>query len=93
VAKRIQMRRTKGWRAPDGAVYVGRPTRWGNPFKVADIGRDAAVWNYANALRMGELPFTLDDVRRELKGTDLICWCGLDETCHADILLRAAAEL
>lgn len=29
--RRIQRRRTKGWRAPDGAVYVGRPTRWGNP--------------------------------------------------------------
>lgn len=30
--KRIQRQRTKGWRMPDGAVYVGRPTKWGNPF-------------------------------------------------------------
>lgn len=30
--KRIQRKRTKGWRMPDGAVYVGRPTRWGNPY-------------------------------------------------------------
>ncbi len=30
--KRIQRRRTKGWRMPVGAVYVGRPTKWGNPF-------------------------------------------------------------
>lgn len=30
---RIQRRRTKGWTAPEGAVYVGRPTRWGNPFR------------------------------------------------------------
>lgn len=29
--RRIQRRRTKGWRAPDGAVYVGRGSRWGNP--------------------------------------------------------------
>ena len=29
---RIQRRRTKGWRMPEGAVYVGRPTSWGNPF-------------------------------------------------------------
>lgn len=28
---RIQRRRLKGWRAPDGAVYVGRGSRWGNP--------------------------------------------------------------
>lgn len=31
---RIQRRRTKGWRAPDGAVYVGRGTRWGNPYAI-----------------------------------------------------------
>lgn len=29
---RIQRRRTRGWRMPEGAVYVGRPTKWGNPF-------------------------------------------------------------
>ena len=32
--KRIQRRRTKGWRMPENAVYVGRGSRWGNPFKV-----------------------------------------------------------
>lgn len=32
--KRIQLRRTKGWRKPDGVVVVSRPTRWGNPFRV-----------------------------------------------------------
>lgn len=31
---RIQRKRAKGWRMPEGAVYVGRPTKWGNPFKV-----------------------------------------------------------
>lgn len=31
--ERIQRRRTKGWRMPEGAVYVGRPTKWGNPFR------------------------------------------------------------
>ena len=30
--KRIQRKRTKGWRMPAGAVYVGRPTIFGNPF-------------------------------------------------------------
>lgn len=29
---RTQRRRTKGWRMPENAVYVGRPSRWGNPF-------------------------------------------------------------
>lgn len=32
--QRIQRKRTKGWRAPEGAVYVGRGTKWGNPFAV-----------------------------------------------------------
>lgn len=30
--KRIQLRRTKGWRKPDGAIVVARPTKWGNPY-------------------------------------------------------------
>ena len=32
--ERIQRRRTRGWTMPPGAVYVGRPTRWGNPWIV-----------------------------------------------------------
>ena len=32
---RIQRRRTAGWRMPPNTIYVGRPTRWGNPFVVA----------------------------------------------------------
>jgi hypothetical protein len=32
--RRIQRRRMKGWRMPDDAVYVGRPTKWGNPFRL-----------------------------------------------------------
>lgn len=33
-AKRIQRKRTKGWQMPEGAVYVGRPSKWGNPFSI-----------------------------------------------------------
>jgi hypothetical protein len=44
--KRIQRKRTKGWRMPEGAVYVGRPTKWGNPFDVATYGRDLAIRNF-----------------------------------------------
>ncbi|MFA5712000.1 DUF4326 domain-containing protein [Mycolicibacterium sp.] len=35
--RRIQRRRTKGWRMPAGAVYVGRPSKWGNPFAVGTV--------------------------------------------------------
>jgi Domain of unknown function (DUF4326) len=47
VPQRIQRKRTKGWKMPDGAVYVGRPGRWGNPFRVGGyfaIGLGAFSW-------------------------------------------------
>lgn len=34
--KRIQRKRTKGWRMPEDAVYVGRGSKWGNPFVVGE---------------------------------------------------------
>lgn len=37
--ERIQRKRTKGWRMPENTVYVGRPTKWGNPFQVIRDGR------------------------------------------------------
>lgn len=37
--KRIQLRRVAGWRKPEGAVVVSRPSRWGNPFKVGGVYR------------------------------------------------------
>ena len=36
--KRIQRKRTKGWKMPENATYVGRPTKWGNPFKLTPDG-------------------------------------------------------
>ena len=34
--KRIQRKRTKGWRMPSNTIYVGRPTKYGNPFRLID---------------------------------------------------------
>ncbi len=34
--KRIQRKRTKGWRLPENARCVTRPSRWGNPWRVGD---------------------------------------------------------
>jgi hypothetical protein len=41
--QRIQRKRTKGWRMPENAVYVGRPTKWGNPFKLKSAYVEAAI--------------------------------------------------
>lgn len=57
---RIQRRRTKGWRKPDNAVIVSRPSRYGNPFTIQDAidaeisdPRRTAVVNFAEWLRVG----------------------------------------
>ncbi|WP_018825228.1 DUF4326 domain-containing protein [Salinispora arenicola] len=91
-ARRIQRRRTAGWRMPAGAVYVGRPTRWGNRF-----GADKTSASRAGAVALFRLwiaqhPEYADAVRVELAGKTLACWCPLDQPCHADELLRIANE-
>jgi hypothetical protein len=86
--RRVQLRRTKGWRKPPGAV-VARPTRWGNPYGVADHGRAQAVALYRQHLE--QHPELVTAARRELAGKDLACWCPLDWPCHADVLLEVAA--
>ncbi len=50
---RIQRSRARGWRMPEGAIYVGRPTIWGNPFgfNAEEPGdRQAAVAAYRRLL-------------------------------------------
>ena len=101
--QRIQRKRTKGWRMPEGCVYVGRPTVYGNPWTIADAshlfpGVDRRAWvvnQYARELRerdgTGELEFvTTEQIRDRLAGKDIACWCPLDAPCHADVLLRVA---
>lgn len=44
MAERIQMRRTKGWKKPEGAVYVGRPSMDSNRHMVVRDGRLWGVW-------------------------------------------------
>lgn len=38
--ERIQLRRTKGWCKPEGAVVVARPTKWGNPLTLRFLQED-----------------------------------------------------
>ena len=35
--RRIQRKRTKGWKMPPNTVYVGRPTKWGNPYEIGSV--------------------------------------------------------
>jgi hypothetical protein len=91
--RRVQLRRTRGWRKPEGVVVVSRPSPWGNPHpftKATPAERARVVELYRLDLEAGRLDFTEDDVRRELAGRDLGCWCPLDGPCHADVLLEVA---
>ncbi|MCA0851208.1 DUF4326 domain-containing protein [Salipiger thiooxidans] len=92
--KRVQMTRRKGgWRKdhPD-AVVVARPSKWGNPYQGDGQGADRAMLAglFGELMRRPEKSAFVEDVRRELRGKDLACWCPLDGPCHADVLLEIA---
>lgn len=127
--ERIQLKRTKGWRKPEGAIVVSRPSRWGNPwcivversrgrtwycvrhvteerrlgsFSVPEHARQTATRQYYSDLVNDRLPYSVDDVERELAGRDVACWCPpavpcrngrIDfwrVQCHADVLPEIA---
>lgn len=91
---RIQRKRTRGWRMPDGAIYVGRPSKWGNPFTVGPDAnyseRAAIVGEYSTWLRFNPEAKELRKSLSELRGKDLACWCRAGQPCHADVLLEIA---
>ncbi len=87
--RRYQRSRKKGARLPEGVVVVTRPTKWGNPHPLS-LGRAEAVRRYREDLSAGRLEVSVDDVKSELRGRDLACYCPPDEPCHADVLLEVA---
>lgn len=74
-------------RAPYDA-YIGRPSRFGNPFKIGrDGNREQVIAKYRDWL-LGQ-PDLVDAVRRELRGKILGCWCA-PLPCHGDVLSEIA---
>lgn len=78
-------------------MCVTRPGPWGNPYETAyEFRRILAL--------VMERQFSADELRQpvlaqmkwiaehitDLRGKDLACWCSLDQTCHADVLLELA---
>ena len=73
------------WRSNPNAVYVGRPSRWGNPYKIGRDGtREQVLAKYRRWLEneLIDNPYFLEPLR----GKDLVCFCKLTEACHADII-------
>lgn len=81
---------------PPLARYVGRPSRWGNHWRIGDAdpdhgypmsGREVLARFEEDVVRMALIdPAWLEPLR----GKDLACWCKTSEMCHADILLKYA---
>ena len=70
-----------------GAVYIGRGSKWGNPFRIgADGDRAAVIARHERWLAdQHALLRALDDLRRR----DLVCFCA-PLACHGDLLRRLA---
>lgn len=99
---RLQRSRQHKLVSPNGlpTVYVGRPSKWGNPFPVGDklwkLGVDVLI-SPKMAVELfkaylGERELLQLRIKSYLKSKNLVCWCPLDQPCHADILLKIANE-
>jgi len=66
-------------------IFIGRPSPFGNPFK---IGRDGTRAQVIEKYRvyLSQKPDLVEKARRELKGQNLLCFCAPD-LCHGDVLL------
>lgn len=90
-------RRVRQSRLPGASIgsarSVVRPHRFSNPHKLGRDGtRAEVVARFEADLLAGRLDFSVQDVRRELRGRDLACWCPLDQACHAGVLLTIANQ-
>lgn len=82
---------------PANAIYIGRPSIWGNQFthlnesqaKFKVATREEAVQAYAKWLGKSEQKEFRASVRQHLKGKDLVCWCA-PLRCHGDVLQQVA---
>lgn len=75
----------------DGGVgtYIGRPSKWGNPFVIGKDGtREEVIEQYETWARQR---FDREDLM-ELAGNNLVCWCA-PLPCHGDVLVELVEEM
>lgn len=70
-------------------VYIGRPSKWGNPFEIGKDGtREQVIQAYEEwVVTQPHLVAALPDLR----GKTLGCWCA-PKPCHGDVLVRLSAD-
>lgn len=92
--------------SPNGLpiVYVGRPSKWGNPFKACDGTGGLSKLEVVQMFRLLMLDLNsyktepdvydkfrlMRDTIKDLRSKNLSCWCKQGEYCHADVLLELA---
>ena len=82
---RITLSRAKGWRKPEGAIVVARPSIWGNPFTVAQLAE--LGWRGKDPAR-----FVVECFDNWLRG-DRQHWMGAESDAAADTILSRLHEL
>lgn len=66
-------------------IYIGRPSKWGNPFSIGRDGtRKEVIIKYIKWIKKNKK--LLRDLK-ELKNKVLGCWCK-PKMCHGDVLIR-----
>ena len=101
VRKPSRLQKSSVGAASRSAIFVGRGTKWANPFKKSDVDAlrsepDVELAYQLGGWREAAKLLYVDHLReegldfRELRGMDLVCTCRLNEPCHADILLELA---
>lgn len=65
-------------------IYIGRPGKWGNPYKIGPDTRETVLEKFEAFLL--SRPDLLEQLS-ELEGKVLGCWCK-PEACHGDILVK-----
>ena len=66
-------------------VYIGRPSKWGNPFSIGKDGtREEVVQKYEKWIK--QQPELMENLH-ELKDKVLGCWCS-PKLCHGDVLIK-----
>lgn len=75
--------------APSDAVYIGRPSKWGNPFVIGKDGtRQEVVQKYKDYILSNQ---SLLSQIEELRGKDVVCFCA-PQQCHGDVLIELANQ-
>jgi hypothetical protein len=71
-------------------VYIGRPSKWGNPFEIGRDGtREEVIEKYRNYLDNNQ---ELLDALPELMHKTLGCWCK-PHACHGDVLIERLSNI